>query len=94
MTVQTTNFEPFLNVINEALKDAELIIKFVKGTLTRKIAEWYDHIITFHSIFLVLATALFLVLYPYALYSLRKHAYSNILKVLPPKIIKFSDKNF
>ena len=27
-------------------------------------------------------------------FPLPKHAYSNILKVLPPKIVKFSDKNF
>ena len=27
------------------------------------------------------------------LHSLRKHAYSNILKILPPKKLKFSDKN-
>ena len=26
--------------------------------------------------------------------SLRKHAYSNILKISPPKTLKFSDKNF
>ena len=25
--------------------------------------------------------------------SLRKHAYSNILKISPPKTLKFSDKN-
>ena len=26
-------------------------------------------------------------------YTLRKHVYSNILKISPPKTVKFSDKN-
>ena len=40
LPMQTTNFEPFLNVTNEALKDAGLM-KFVKGTctLTRKLTS-------------------------------------------------------
>ena len=34
-----------------------------------------------------------IVYFELGLHSLRKHAYSNILKILPPKKWKFSDKN-
>ena len=56
-------------------------------------SNWPAHPCSLIRIFIVHTKKLCIIGYPKCAKSLRKHAYSNILKILQPKKWKFSDKN-